>query len=91
MKKEGVKNIFNLGTAQARSFNDLGKAIFSSMGKAEKIEYFDTPKDIRNSYQYFTQAEMGKLRTLGYKNSFSSLEAGIMDYVQNFLQRKNYF
>lgn len=91
MKEKEVGDIFNLGTGQARSFNDLAKAIFSSMGKAVKIEYFDTPKDIRNSYQYFTQAEMKKLRRLGYKSSFSSLEAGIWDYVQNFLQRKNYF
>ncbi|MFM2375515.1 MAG: hypothetical protein RLZZ165_612, partial [Bacteroidota bacterium] len=77
--------IYNLGTGTARTFLDLGKAVFQAMGKAPRIEFIDTPPDIRGKYQYFTEARMEKLRRAGYHGTFHSLEQGVDDYVQNFL------
>jgi len=78
--------IYNLGTGKARSFNDLVKAIFKTLGKPENIRYVDIPIDIRDKYQYFTEADMAKLTTAAkYDSPFTSLEAGIEDYVQNYL------
>ncbi|MEL6253671.1 MAG: ADP-glyceromanno-heptose 6-epimerase [Bacteroidota bacterium] len=91
MKQEQLEDIFNLGCGQARTFNDLASAIFRAMGKERVVEYFDTPIDIRDSYQYFTQADMSKLRKAGYEKAFSRLEEGVLDYVSNFLTEKNYF
>jgi ADP-L-glycero-D-manno-heptose 6-epimerase len=77
--------IYNLGTGQARTFNDLSKAVFSALNQPEIIEYIDTPIDIRDKYQYFTEADMHKLRSIGYEKPFMSLEAAVEDYVQNHL------
>lgn len=77
--------IYNLGTGRARTFKDLAVNTFRAMGKEEKIEYTDTPEDIRENYQYFTQAPMDKLRSTGYDRPFSTLEDGICDYVQKYL------
>ena len=82
--------IYNLGTGQARSFNDLANAVFSAIQLSPNIEYIDTPIDIRDKYQYFTQAEMSKLRSIGYEKSFTSLEDGVLDYVSNYLTKKCY-
>ena len=73
--------LFNVGTGIPRSFNDLAKAVFANSNKREKIEYIDTPKKIRSQYQYFTKANIKKLRDLGYKKDFFSLEDGIKDYI----------
>ncbi len=78
--------IYNIGTGKARSFNDLVKCTFQAMGIPENIQYIDTPEDIRDKYQYFTEAKIDKLRNAGYKEEFTSLEDGIKDYVQNYLQ-----
>jgi ADP-L-glycero-D-manno-heptose 6-epimerase len=77
--------IYNLGTGHSRTFLDLVKATYSSIKTPEKIEFIDTPEDIRDKYQYFTEAEMGKLNKLGYKNPFFSLEEGIKDYISKYL------
>ena len=77
--------IYNLGTGQARSFRSLAESLFSSLGIPLNIEFIDTPADIRDTYQYFTQAEMGKLMGAGYANGFTSLEQGIDSYVQDYL------
>jgi ADP-L-glycero-D-manno-heptose 6-epimerase len=77
--------IYNLGTGVARSFNDLGKAVFEAMERPAVIDFIDTPLDIRDKYQYFTQAEMHKLKSIGYTAEFTSLEDGIRDYVMNYL------
>lgn len=77
--------IYNLGSGRARSFLDLAAATFSAMGKPQQIEFIDTPADIREKYQYFTQAEMDKLRSIGYTKPFHSLEDGVDDYVQSYL------
>jgi ADP-L-glycero-D-manno-heptose 6-epimerase len=83
--------IYNLGTGTARTFNDLAKACFTSLGREPQIEYIDTPEDIRDTYQYFTQAEMSKLRAIGYTDNFYTLEQGIRDYIQNYLMGNSYY
>ena len=78
--------LYNLGSGQARSFLDLVKAVFVAMDKDEKISFIDTPIDIRYKYQYFTEAKMDKLIGIGYPHPFTSLEAGINDYVSHYLK-----
>jgi ADP-L-glycero-D-manno-heptose 6-epimerase len=77
--------IYNLGSGKARTFVDLTKAVFHALGKKEVIEFIDTPVDIRDKYQYFTEANMEKIRKIGYSKSFTSLEDGVNDYVRNYL------
>lgn len=83
--------LYNLGTGKARSFNDLVKAIFTTLNKPVNIEYFDTPEDIRDKYQYFTEADMRKLRAAGYNEEFYTLEEGVETYVRNFLVPSKYY
>jgi ADP-L-glycero-D-manno-heptose 6-epimerase len=90
-EKKPPSGLYNLGTGQARSFEDLVRATFSGAGEPVQIEYIDMPEDIRDKYQYFTEAKMEKLRSAGYKESFYSLEDGVMDYVKNYLSNKNYY
>ena len=81
IKNPKSNGLFNVGTGIPRSFNDIAKAVFANSNKREKIEYIDTPKKIRSQYQYFTKANIKKLRDLGYKKDFFSLEDGIKDYI----------
>ena len=83
--------IYNLGTGKARSFLDLTRNTFKAMGIPENIEFIDTPEDIRDKYQYFTEADMAKLRSVGYTKPFTSLEDGVGDYVKNYLIGRKYF
>lgn len=83
--------IYNLGTGQARSFYELVSNVFLNIELPAKISFIDTPLDIRNTYQYFTEAEMSKLRNAGYVGAFTSLEAGISDYVRRFLSTETYY
>ncbi len=83
--KEGVAGIYNLGTGHARSFRDLAQGLFAAAGRPPAIAYVDTPEDIRGQYQYFTEARMDRLRTIGYVHPFFDLEAGLRDYVQLYL------
>lgn len=80
-----ASGLYNLGTGQARSFFDLASATFSGMGLQPHIEFIDMPLDIRDKYQYFTEANMAKLRAAGYTRPFYSLEAGVQEYVQQYL------
>jgi len=80
-----VSGLFNLGTGQARSFKDLATATFTALNKKPHIKYVDTPVEIRDKYQYFTEAKMARLRAFDYDEPFTSLEDGIRDYVQNYL------
>jgi ADP-L-glycero-D-manno-heptose 6-epimerase len=82
--------LYNIGSGVARTWNDLVTAVFVAMGKKPKIEYVDMPDSIRNHYQYFTKAEMAKLRKVGYDKQITSLEDAIKDYVQNYLQQGAY-
>jgi ADP-L-glycero-D-manno-heptose 6-epimerase len=77
--------IYNLGTGKARPFIDLAHSTFRSMGRDPQVEFIDTPADIRDKYQYFTEADMTKLISIGYDKPFTSLEDGIDDYVKNYL------
>jgi ADP-L-glycero-D-manno-heptose 6-epimerase len=91
MEHRKNSGIYNLGTGKARSFNDLGKATFAALSLTPSIQYIDTPVDIRDKYQYFTEASMAKLRSIGYTKEFNSLEAGVKDYVQNYLVKELYY
>ena len=82
-----VNGLFNLGTGKARSFHDLAVATFKAMGKEPDIEYIEMPETLREKYQYYTQANMEKLRSVGYTDEFYSLEAGAEDYVVNYLAK----
>lgn len=86
-----TSGLYNLGTGKARTFNDLVKATFAGMDKQPVIEYIDMPEDIRDKYQYFTEADMTKLRDAGYSKPFYSLEEGVGDYVKNYLIKKEYY
>lgn len=83
--------IYNLGTGTARAFNDLVKATFAGLDKEANIEFIDMPEDIKDKYQYFTEANMQKIRNAGYTKSFYTLEQGVDDYVRNYLASANYF
>jgi ADP-L-glycero-D-manno-heptose 6-epimerase len=88
--KEGkASGIFNVGSGKARSFNDLAHAIFGALGKEPNIEYIPTPETIRDHYQYFTQADMTRLRAAGYSREFGPLEDTVRDYVQGYLMKAN--
>ncbi|MGY2131843.1 ADP-glyceromanno-heptose 6-epimerase [Hymenobacter sp. HD11105] len=82
--------IYNLGSGEARTFLDLALNTFAALGQTADIHFKDTPEDIRDTYQYFTQAEMQKLRSIGYEQPFTRLEDGIKDYVQNYLVSGTY-
>lgn len=83
--------IYNLGSGKARTFLDLVKNTFSALNKAPNIEFIDTPIDIRDKYQYFTEANMNKLKSIGYSKPFYTLEEGVKNYVQNYLVGKKYY
>jgi ADP-L-glycero-D-manno-heptose 6-epimerase len=89
MEKKPQSGIYNLGSGIARTFLDLAKNTFKAMGKEEVIEYMDTPIDIRDKYQYFTEANMCKLLNAGYKKGFHTLEEGVADYVTEYLMKNN--
>jgi ADP-L-glycero-D-manno-heptose 6-epimerase len=84
-EKNPANGIYNLGTGKARTFLDLAKGTFKALNKTEEITFIDTPEDIRDKYQYYTQADMSKLIESGYDKPFYSLEEGINDYVTNYL------
>jgi ADP-L-glycero-D-manno-heptose 6-epimerase len=90
-ERPAENGLYNLGTGRARSFRDLVEATFRAMGREPHIEFIDTPADLRENYQYFTEADMGKLRRAGYRHSFTELEAGVKRYVSDYLLPGNYF
>jgi len=90
-EKKPANGLYNLGTGKARTFEDLVRATFSGAGEPVQIQYIDMPEDIREKYQYFTEARMEKLVASGYSEPFYSLESGIKDYVKNYLTNKNYY
>lgn len=87
MKHPDVSGLFNLGTGKARSFYDLAIATFNAMEVEPNIEFIEMPEALRGKYQYYTQANMEKLRNVGYTEEFYSLEDGAKDYVQNYLMK----
>ena len=81
----GVNGLFNIGSGAARSFADLAAAVFRALGREPQIEFVDTPVEIRDKYQYFTEARMERLRAAGYGRPATPLEEGVRDYVQSYL------
>ncbi|MGE5363797.1 MAG: ADP-glyceromanno-heptose 6-epimerase [Bacteroidota bacterium] len=90
LEHKNLGGIYNIGTGKARSWNDLAAAIFGAMNKPVNIEYIDMPAEIRNKYQYFTEAKLDKIRNVGYTSMITSLEDGVCDYVKNFLAQDKY-
>lgn len=80
-----ANGVFNVGTGQARTWNDVATAVFTALGKPASIHYIDMPAELRDQYQYFTEADISKLRKVGFEKTFTSLESSIEDYVQNYL------
>lgn len=91
MQHKPESGLYNVGTGKARSFYDLADNTFKAMHLKTNIEFIDTPLDIRDKYQYFTEAKMDKLRKAGYDKPFTTLEDGVNDYVTNYLIGKRYF
>ena len=91
MENQPSSGLYNTGTGVARTFNDLVTAIFRTLETPINIGYIDTPADIRDKYQYFTEAEMGKLAAAGYNVPFYSLEDGVMEYVKDYLLPGKYY
>jgi len=91
MENKPQSGLYNLGTGKARAFEDLVKATFSGLDKPANISFIDMPEDIRDKYQYFTEANMQKLRHAGYQQPFHSLEEGVVDYVRNYLAAARYY
>ncbi len=88
MNEKPTSSIYNLGSGKARTFLDLALATFTALDKSPNISFIDTPEDIRDKYQYFTEANMSKLIAAGYTSPFTSLEIGVKDYVQNYLLKR---
>jgi ADP-L-glycero-D-manno-heptose 6-epimerase len=91
MENQPTSGLYNTGTGKARTFKDLVNAIFDTLHLPSKIEFIDTPIDIRDKYQYFTEADMHKLRKAGYDKPFYSLEEGVDEYVSKYLTEGKYF
>lgn len=90
-KHQKNSGIYNLGTGEARTFKDLANSVFAALGLEADIHFIPTPEDIRDKYQYYTQAEMARTITAGFGLGFTTLEDGIKDYVQNYLLKNEYY
>jgi ADP-L-glycero-D-manno-heptose 6-epimerase len=90
LDNKNINGLFNIGSGQARTWNDLVTALFKAMEKPVKIEYIDLPDHLADKYQYFTEANLSKVKSAGYKKEITSLENGINDYVKNYLLSKIY-
>jgi len=89
-EKQSNSGLYNLGTGKAQTFLALAQSTFRALDIPENISFIDTPADIRDKYQYFTEADMTKLKDIGYDSSFTSLEDGTFDYVKNYLKSHKY-
>jgi ADP-L-glycero-D-manno-heptose 6-epimerase len=89
MKEKPSSGIYNLGSGKAETFLELGNAVFKALELEPKIDFIDTPEDIREKYQYFTEANMQKLIKSGYTDIFKNIEEGAIDYVKNYLSKSS--
>ncbi len=87
LQNKEISGLFNVGTGRAQSFKELAEATFYALGLEPNIEYIEMPEQLRKKYQYYTKAEMSSLREAGYLKDFMDLEAGVKDYVQNYLDK----
>ena len=85
---QDVSGLFNVGTGRAQSFRELAEATFEALDITPNIRYIDMPENLREKYQYYTQAEMNKLKSVGYNKSFRSVQEGVKDYVQEYLNKR---
>jgi len=90
LDKPNINGLYNLGTGKARKWNDLVTAIFKALNKEVNIEYVDLPEHLREKYQYFTEANINKIKKAGFNSSITSLEDGVADYVKNYLLGKQF-
>lgn len=88
-ENKDVNGLFNIGTGKARSFKDLAEAVFKAAGKTPKINYIDMPETLREKYQYFTEADMTKLRAAGYDKPFTDLEDGVEDFIKSYMAQED--
>ena len=91
LENKNISGLYNIGTGKARSFYDLAKATWNALGKQEKIGFKDMPVELRGKYQYFTEADLTKLRAAGYIKPMTSLEDGVREYVQNYLNKEDMY
>jgi ADP-L-glycero-D-manno-heptose 6-epimerase len=91
MLKRKDNGIYNLGSGKANTFNELAHAVFNALNLPADIDYIDTPADIRDKYQYYTEANMQKLIASGYDKPFTSIQEGVTDYVKNYLTTNSYY
>ncbi|WP_234050805.1 MULTISPECIES: ADP-glyceromanno-heptose 6-epimerase [unclassified Xanthobacter] len=89
LENPDVSGIFNVGTGKARSFADLARAVFTALGQEPRVTYVDMPESLQRAYQYFTEADVTKLRAAGYKRPFLSLESGVDSYVNEYLRGRD--
>lgn len=90
LDKPDINGIYNVGAGKARTWNDLVTSLFNAVGKPVNIEYIDLPNHLADKYQYFTEANLGKIKNAGYEKSTISLEDGVTDYVKNYLLKAGY-
>lgn len=92
LRNPKVNGVFNCGTGTARSFNDLARALFTAIGRTPAIKYIDMPSHVvERQYQYYTQADLTRLRAAGYTKEFTSLENGVKDYIENYLTKPDWY
>lgn len=91
MEDRKTSGLFNIGAGHARTFKDLAENTFRAMGLEPNISYIPTPEDIRDKYQYFTEADITALKKAGYPHDLTQLEEGVKDYVQNYLMKNEYY
>ena len=87
IKKPNINGLFNVGSSTPQTFNDVAKFVYRNCNKKQNLKYINTPENIREQYQYFTKASLTKLRKVGYKKKFFSLEDGVGDYIKNYLRK----
>ena len=90
LENKEANGLFNVGTGNARTWNDLITALFKAVGKPVNIEYIDMPEQLLSKYQYFTEAKLDKIKKAGYADPIGSLEESVTDYVQNYLMKEKF-
>lgn len=90
LENKDKNGLYNVGSGVARTWIDLVKALFNALEKPVNIEFIDLPEQLKEKYQYFTEANLSKIKSAGYKKEINSLETGISDYVKNYLLKKQY-
>jgi ADP-L-glycero-D-manno-heptose 6-epimerase len=91
LENQDKNGIYNVGTGRAQTWIELVTALFNALGKPVNIEFIDMPEELKGKYQYFTQANIQKIKDAGYNANINSVESGVSDYIKNYLLNKQYF